>query len=273
MVLLPVFKLTQAQVEIAKWSFATGQLTDTVQNSTNVLNTGRTIRTEGSSAITLTNGQVTGDYAATATNWDNGIDSKNWNIKFKTTGYTNVKISSKQRSGGTNGGPRDFKLQYKIGSSGAWIDIPGGVVTLANNWTSGVITNLSLPNDCQNQSNSIYVRWIMTSNTDINGGNVTATGISKIDDIIVTGSVLTGLELNKPIATIRTYPNPSTSSFTIELGDNTSQVDIFNSNGKLVYSRISANKTFLIEKTLPSGMYLIKTIGKDRTYYTKHLIE
>lgn len=146
LMLLPVIKLAQAQEEIIKWTFPTGAIGDTVQNSTNALNLTNAIHIEGAGPITMTNGQVTGDYAATATNWNDGMDVKNWYITFKSAGYTQVKLSSKQRAGGTNGGPKDFELQYKIGNSSTWTDIPGGAVTSGNSWTTGVITNLELPN-------------------------------------------------------------------------------------------------------------------------------
>ena len=148
-ILLPLFLLTKAQTEIVKWTFPNNVLGDTVQNSTNALNLNQALRADGTSGITMKNGATT--FAAQATNWDNGMATKNWNIRVNTTGYNNLKISSKQQVGGTNGGPKDFILQYKIGSSGTWKDIPGGIVTLANDWNTGTITDLALPAECNDQ--------------------------------------------------------------------------------------------------------------------------
>jgi hypothetical protein len=134
MMLLPVFQLAQAQEEIVKWTFPNNLLSDTVQNGTSLLNLTQVIRVEGAGPISMKNGFT--DYAAQGSNWENGMDSKNWNIKFKTTGYDHVQLSSKQQAGGNNGGPKDFKLQFKIGSSGTWADVAGGIVTLANDWTT-----------------------------------------------------------------------------------------------------------------------------------------
>jgi len=273
MMLLPLMKLSQAQEEIVKWTFPTGQLGDTVQNGTNPLNLTRTIRVEGAGPITMTNGQNSGDYACTATNWNDGMDVKNWNIKFKTTGYDHVKISSKQRAGGNNGGPKDFKLQYKIGSSGNWADIPGGTVTLANDWISGIVTNLDLPAECQNQSGSVYVRWIMTSNSDVLGGNVSASGISKIDDIIVTGILLTGTDEKEPVQIVKSFPNPSSSFFTINLVDEASELEIYNSNGQSVYKSVPENKIVRIENSFPSGLYFIKVTSKGKVSFIKQIVK
>lgn len=272
MMLLPLMKLSQAQEEIVKWTFPTGQLGDTVQNGMNPLNLTRTIRVEGAGPITMTNGQTSGDYACTATNWNDGMDIKNWNIKFKTTGYDHVKISSKQRAGGNNGGPQDFKLQYKIGSSGTWADIPGGTVTLANDWISGVVTNLDLPAECQNNSGSVYVRWIMASNSDVLGGNVSANGISKIDDIVVTGTVLTGIDENE-VRQLASFPNPSFSSFSISIPEKTSGIEIYNNKGQLVYQALPEKEIITVDKSLPTGMYFIKTTAKGKVQMIKHIIE
>lgn len=270
--LFPFFQFVQAQEEIVKWTFPTGQLGDTVQNGANALNLTRTIRIEGAGPMTMTNGQVSGDYAATATNWNDGMNTKNWNIKFKTTGYDHVKISSKQRAGGNNGGPRDFKLQYKIGNTGTWADISGGTVILANDWVSGVVSNLDLPSECQNQSGSVYIRWIMATNTDVLGGAVTAAGISKIDDIIVTGMLLTGLADGKQEETLATFPNPSASDFSISLPDKTTSVEIFNNKGQLVYSAVPENQILKVEKPLSSGLYFVKAITNSKAITVKHLV-
>ncbi len=272
LMLLPVFQLAKAQDVIVKWTFPTGLLGDTVQNGTNPLNLTRALGIEGAGPITITNGQATGDYAATATAWDNGTDAKNWRIGFVTTGYDHVKISSKQRAGGTNGGPRDFKLQYKVSNTGTWADLPGGTVTLANNWTTGVVANLDLPALCQDQPNMVFIRWIMTSNTDVNGGNVTATGISKLDEIFVTGMLLTGVAENETKPSLSTYPNPSGSAFTVTLPNETSEVEIFNNSGQSVYTTIPLHDRIQVEKSFPSGLYIVKATSNGRVSYVKHIV-
>lgn len=271
--LLPFTGQAQVMEEIVKWSFPTGQLGDTIQNGSNTLNLTSTIRIEGAGPITMTNGQATGDYAATATGWDNGMDSKNWIVSFKTTGYDHVKIYSKQRAGGNNGGPKDFKLQWKVGSSGTWSDLTGGGVILANNWTSGVIDGKDLPDECQNQSNNIFVRWIMTSNNDVNGGTVAATGISKIDEIMVYGMLLTGIEEDRVQNTFYSYPNPSSGRFSIVLPSESKGIEIYGSNGQLVAKELQTEGEIKISKSLAPGLYFIKSVSDAKITTIKHIVK
>jgi hypothetical protein len=121
--------------------------------------------------------------AASVSGWDGGNNAKFWQIDIATLGYSNLKLSSVQRS--SNTGPKDFKVQYKIGS-GSWTDVPGAAVTVANNWTTGVLNNVTLPAACNNQA-SVLIRWIMTSNLQVNSGNVASTGTSGIDNILING--------------------------------------------------------------------------------------
>lgn len=128
-----------------------------------------------------------GGLTARADGWNNGSGTKFWQVEFESTGYGDIRVSSKQRSSGT--GPRDFKLQYRIGTGGTWTDVTGGTVTTADNYTTGVLSNLSLPAECANQG-QVFLRWIMTSNTNVNNTTVAAGGASNIDDVVVAGRAL-----------------------------------------------------------------------------------
>jgi uncharacterized repeat protein (TIGR02543 family) len=163
-------------------------------------------------------------WAATATGWEGGSANKWWEISFSTNGYHNIKLSSKQRS--SNTGPRNFKLQYKLGSLGTWIDVVGGTVITAANYTNGVLNNFSLPVATENE-NLVFIRWIMTNNTSVNNGTVASTGTSNIDDILITG---------EPNCTT---PNDSFTSSTVTkfLGDsNFTNTFTTNSTGTVSFS-------------------------------------
>ncbi len=171
-------------VVVAGWSFATKSvLADQGVTANNGI---ATFGTEANRTIAWKNGVA--DYAAQTVDWDNGADTKFWYVEISTQGYDSLKVSSKQQSGGTNPGPQDFKLQYKVGD-GSYVDVPNAAITVKNDWTTGVLTSVEIPTDAWNASGMVTLRWIMTSNTNSAGGTVDATGISKIDDIVVTGVV------------------------------------------------------------------------------------
>nr|MBP7463736.1 hypothetical protein [Bacteroidales bacterium] len=110
-------------------------------------NLGYNVRAENAAGDTRTLTYEAGaaDYAASATGWDAGENDKFWSIKFKADGFQNFKVSSKQYADAT--GPKEFKIQYKIGNSGTWTDIDNNTVTLATDWTTGVVTELPLPSE------------------------------------------------------------------------------------------------------------------------------
>ena len=128
-----------------------------------------------------------GTFAPNAKGWNEAADSF-WQISFSTAGYQSLTLSSKQQSSDT--GPRDFKVQWSLNGS-VWSDVPSTSIIVANNFTSGKLVNVSLPAGTENQ-NTLYLRWIRTSNIRVTGGTelVTAAGTNRIDDIIVRGEPL-----------------------------------------------------------------------------------
>lgn len=147
----------------------------------------RTISTVGTSAVDFAATGATTN-AANATGWNSGSGTKYWKVSFSTSGYNTLSLSSKQRS--SNSGPRDFKVQYSLDDI-TYTDVAGSTVSVANDFTTGVLTNVSLPAVAENQPN-VYLRWIMTSNTGVNGSAVMAAGTSRIDDILITGTPIGG---------------------------------------------------------------------------------
>jgi len=119
--------------------------------------------------------------AASVGGWDGGNNLKYWQIEVSTLGYNQLKLSSVQRSSST--GPKNFKVQYKVGAND-WSDIADGNVIVANDWTTGVLNNIQLPAECNNQS-SVLIRWIMSSNTSVGNSTVASTGTSAIDNVFV----------------------------------------------------------------------------------------
>ncbi len=131
---------------------------------------------------------TSGNRAISLNGWDAGAGSKYWQVSFNASGMANMRVSSVQRS--SNTGPKDFKLQYRIGAAGAWTDVPGGDVTVANNYSTGVLQEIPLPAACNDQA-EVSLRWIMTSNVAVNESPVAGGGTSAMDSILVFGDEFT----------------------------------------------------------------------------------
>lgn len=119
-------------------------------------------------------------------NWQSGANTEFYYTTINTTDQYNIKLSSKQKS--TLTGPRNFKVQYSLTdiNTPTWVDIPASDIVCANNFTSGVLTNLPLPDAVSNKS-YVSLRWVLTSNTAVNGNPIQPTGENYIDDIIIKG--------------------------------------------------------------------------------------
>ena len=192
-----------SQDTLVYWNFVDSNAT--VDKYTLASNSSKTISVSGpDSSSYLVSGSTnkcawaTGKTSANG-GWRNGDTvPKYWEINFSTIGYINIKVSSKQRSSPT--GPRDFKVQYKVGLSGIYADLSGATsIRDSDSWTSpstNKITDISLPSSCEN-GDSIYLRWVMRTDSCVNcsGDTVKYTGTSRIDDIKVTGVLDTPLPI------------------------------------------------------------------------------
>ncbi|SKA94002.1 Predicted metal-dependent phosphoesterase TrpH, contains PHP domain [Caloramator quimbayensis] len=120
--------------------------------------------------------------------WDNGENSKYWQIEFSTKGYDNLSLSAKTRSSST--GPRDFKLIYSIDEGNTWLDVPNSTYAITGTDLSNYMPEINLPSDLADKD-KVYVRFIMTSNTSSTSTTTTEVqsgGTSNINNIIITGT-------------------------------------------------------------------------------------
>lgn len=264
---------TFAQVNLAKWTFPSG--TAGHPDSATTANLSALITAEGgASAIDYTtNGAAT--KCAQATNWDNGANTKFWQILVSTNGYKNIKLSSKQRSGGANPGPRDFKAQYKIASAGSWTDITGTDMNVMNDWTAE-LNNVALPLECSDQD-SLYVRWITTTDTTSTGVIIVSSGISKIDDICVSGELISEINENFPVTMQTTiFPNPCRENFlTLNTTADVRTLTIYDIQGKGIYTNANLKESVKINVSgFKKGMYILRCIYKNNSSsYSKFIIE
>lgn len=215
----------------------------------------------------------TGDYCLSSTGWVGGLDSlKNYYTSFSSSAHQNILVSSRQRSSAT--GPRDFALQYKVGGSGTWTNVPGGSVICANDFVSGTLTNLELPSECNNYP-EIYLRWVMTSNMSVGGVSpVSAAGTSRIDNVFILGDLITGVDDNSFRSYVNIYPNPSNGTFTINnLPNQTLIVEVFDILGNRVYSTRSSQKEININmETAGKGIYFVELTSPTGTKLVRKMI-
>jgi hypothetical protein len=182
-----------AQTEtLAKWTFPSNDLADTLVEEANTFNQNAYLSTMGGTgAIEMKNGETS--KAAQCNGWESGTDAKAWYIQLSTESHQNITVSSKQQSGNNDPGPKDFKLQYKIGETGEWTDVENGDITVLNDWTTSALADIPLPAECDNQE-VLFIRWVLSSNLDINGVELLESGKTKIDDIEIKGDVFTSLD-------------------------------------------------------------------------------
>ena len=261
---------------ITGWSFSDNNDLDFNANLGLLSNQGFNIRAENESGNVRTLSYVSGaqNFAASATDWDNGQNDKFWSIRFKADGFSDMKISSKQFSDNANPGPKHWKIQTRK-SGETWADLTGAEnIIVSNNWTSGVVNNIPLPSSFDFPgTTSLFVRWIMTSNEAINGQSVLPTGISAIDDIIITGINSTGIESIIFKDNIAIYPNPTSDVIIIESTDEMQTIDIFDIRGRRVYSvNIDDSRIAIDISDFNNGIYVVNVIYRNSSKVTTRKI-
>jgi hypothetical protein len=249
----------KSQVLIAKWTFPTGTAVDSLADGGISTNLTKAFSSSGTSAIDFSkNGFST--KAAQATDWDNGKGTKYWMISFSTKGYDSINISSKQQSGGNNPGPRDFKLQFKIGDDDEWTDAPGGNIQVMNDWTTGNMNDLFLPDDCFDED-SVFVRWLVNSDTNSSGAVTVSNGISKIDDIFVYGKSKqsTSFKTAPDKYNFIVFPNPFKEQITLSSNSSMEEIQVFDLSGNLLFQAFCKDELLIsIQPECPSGIYLLR---------------
>jgi hypothetical protein len=262
--LLPLFCFSQDT--LVKWNFPNNP-DDSIADGGISANLGMMISTKGGTSSMVYNVSGATSNSVSATKWNTGNGTKYWQIKFVSLGYQTLTLSSKQRS--SNTGPRDFKVQYQIGYTGTWADVPGAVVLDSNNWSYGVLSHIALPLACDNQD-TVYLRWIMTSETSANGGAVASAGTSRLDDIIILGDVLTGIEVYAVQHDVKIIQNPET--ITLSLKEPAKEIMIYDILGNLVYKNIKPVSTNTINTgKFNNGIYIVKILFNDNSVTTKKI--
>ncbi|MCL6261050.1 chitobiase/beta-hexosaminidase C-terminal domain-containing protein [Aquiflexum sp. TKW24L] len=219
----------QAQTSVlAGWTFESTNTSDRVfADQGNINNVGiQIISLKNINFTTYVLGSGgTGTSAKNANGWQEavGID-KYWQVKVNTIGFESLSISSKQQ--GSNTGPKDFRIDYSLDGE-VWAALPGGSISVSSlNFNSGTVTSLPIPAAASNQE-TVFLRWIKSTNVSINGGTVASTGTNRIDDIFIEGIAIG--EALEPAATPIINPNGGTFEVaqTVSLSSTTTGASIY----------------------------------------------
>jgi len=99
-----------------------------------------------------------------------------WETYVSTAGRADIAVTWRMRS--TNTGPRDWRLQYRVGGDGGWNNV-GGAIALPSGPEASTLNaperGRFLPPTAEGHDR-LYLRWLMTSNVSANGGTVAARG-------------------------------------------------------------------------------------------------
>ncbi|HVZ94097.1 MAG TPA: hypothetical protein VG797_06265 [Phycisphaerales bacterium] len=153
---------------------------------------------------------IRGSHVSGATVYDNPVgngsvesfSSNNWaigdfyEIRTNTLGYTAITFQWDQVS--SNTGPRDFNLQISTDGGANYVNVLINQISRANAspaWSSGTPTGIdthgptALGAAAANLAD-LRIRITMNTSVSANGGTVASGGTSRIDDVVVAGTLI-----------------------------------------------------------------------------------
>lgn len=180
-------------------------------------------------------------------------------VALNTTSRNNISVSwvaglISQGDGAPT--PREYKmrLQYRVGTTSAWTDVPGNNAFTSDGQIAGAIENsgpLALPAECNNQP-VVQVRWKYYMEALNDGG--TRPRI-RLDEILISSDTITGIENIANTSFFTVYPNPATGE---ELYFNKKiNAALLSVTGQLIIEVKNADKIDI--SSVAEGMYFIKT--------------
>jgi len=213
------------------------------------------------------------DSAATCAGWDNANNYKFLSIKVKGAEYGHFTVSSQMRSTNNDPGPADWKVMYRL-SGGDWADIPGSEFTIANDWTTGQLVDIAIPEAANNPESSLYLAWIPTTNLDMNGNEVTAAGTVKIDNIMVYGQDNTGVSEMALENNTKCFPNPAATNVNIAVDADATSISAFDPSGRLVWENNHPQQLNTMNVSdFAEGVYMIRVQYPNYTATRKLIVK
>lgn len=182
---------------LAAWTFPVAYVKETLampntytsNNEEMILTTTATGNATDPIPYSVGSGTVANPYAYSSTGWEDGVYKKHFQIDVNTVGFYGLTLSSWHYSSGN--GPKNMKVQYRVGTSKEWIDVPNSDLVMPNAayGPTSKLSNLPLPSAFDNQE-EVSIRWTMTGSMRTSGASayiVTSGGTSRITNIFVKG--------------------------------------------------------------------------------------
>jgi hypothetical protein len=273
------FTIVKAQDTLVGWTFP-DLSTNSVADIGNDLNKGgmfiEAVDLDGLSFTPSISLALNGNHtkSASAALWDNAKNLKCWKFNCDATGYKNLKVYARVSSESNNPGPRDFKIQYRLGCcSPIWYDVPGAApFTVSVNWTTGFVNGVVISQDANNMS-GFQVRFVCTSDTATDGTILTTTSRSLIDEVYVIGEKITSMNENNEDITFMIYPNPASDVILVRSQKQITTFKILDLTGKLLKSEL-LNSTELRMNCLDlkPGFYFIDFNFKGNDHLVRRVI-
>jgi hypothetical protein len=273
------YKTVLAQDTLVGWTFPAGTK-NAIANIGNELNKGGMfIEADSINEIPFTpsisfalNGYLT--KSASAVLWDHAKDLKCWKFSCDATGYKSLKIYARVSSDSNNPGPRDFKMQYRMGCcSPIWHDVPDvDPFKVSTDWSTGYLNGIVIPSDADNMA-GFQMRFVCISDTATDGSILKTTSRSMIDEVYVTGTSLVSINERKEDNGTEVYPNPANDFIQVRSLKQITEYRVVDLTGKLLKSECINSSSFKINCfDLKPGCYFIDLNVKGNVHVVHRVI-
>jgi len=202
-------------------------------------------------------------------------------LALNATERNNIRVTWKSETvtpGDGNGTPTNprvwnLRLQYRVGNSGAFTDVPGPVEFISSTASGDSIqfAPATLPVECDNQP-VVQVRWIYFESAAGAGGTRPQL---RLDDIEVTSDQTVGLKENKSNVMFSIFPNPARTQFTLNTKVNSKgTILVTNQIGKQVMQgTFTQSSTSFDCSNFPKGIYFVRvTDASNGQFKTNKLV-
>lgn len=201
--LFTVFAVQSTLADVlADWTFQTSTSTNSLFSQLGTHTTFTNVPSDfGSGLAAGAHSSASTAFSSPAGNGStNSVSANNWTVgdyyqfSVSSIGFTNINLSFSQVGSGT--GPAGFDLTYSTDGTSYTLfqsytlpSSPTSWSVTASNALSAFSFDLSSVTSLADKS-SIFFRLVDNSTTAINGGTVGAAGSGRVDDILISGSVI-----------------------------------------------------------------------------------